>query len=84
MRELLRRLREQAGLTVPEAAERIGVHKATVYAWESEGKIPEPPQLRRAMDAYSASEEERAEVARLRAFGPDPETTGEEPPAAVA
>lgn len=30
----LRRLREGLGLTVPELAERIGVHWTTVYRWE--------------------------------------------------
>lgn len=71
MRQILRSLRERAGLSVPEAAEAIGVHKATIYAWEAGEKQPDPPALRKAMDAYGASDDERAEVARLKAFGPD-------------
>lgn len=79
MKDILKRLRERAGLPVREAAEHIGVTRATVYAWEAGEKQPDPPALRAAMDLYSASVEERDEVARLRAFGPDP--TDDAPPA---
>lgn len=76
MNEILKSLRERAGLTVQAAADKLGVHRATIYAWEgTDGKIPEPEKLRAAMDAYGATDEERAKIAALRAFGPDPERT---------
>lgn len=40
IRELWKRLgelREQKGITGPEAARRMGVHHANIYRWEQEG-----------------------------------------------
>lgn len=68
--DILRDLRERAGLTVIRAAEQIGVTRAAIYSWESGAKWPDQEPLRKAMDVYGASEAERAEVAKLRAFGP--------------
>lgn len=72
MGQILQMLRERSGLSVRQAADGIGVTRATVYAWEAGQKQPDPPALRGAMDLYAATDDERAEVARLRAFGPDP------------
>jgi transcriptional regulator with XRE-family HTH domain len=70
---ILRALRESKGLTVQAAAEAIGVHRATIYAWEAGDKLPEPTPLARAVDLYEAPQEERDRIARLRAYGPLPE-----------
>jgi DNA-binding XRE family transcriptional regulator len=76
--EILRTMRERAGLTVVQAAERIGVRRSTIYAWEGGAKIPTAPNLRTAMDAYGASAEERDRVARARAFGDGSSMCGEQ------
>ena len=76
MQTILQNLRKRAALTVREAAEALGVQRATVYAWEGGDKMPEPASLRAAMDLYSATPDERDEVARLRAFGPDADAVG--------
>ena len=76
MQTILKKLRERASLTVREAAEALGVQRATVYAWEGGDKMPEPASLRAAMDLYGATPGERAAVAQLRAFGPDDAAVG--------
>lgn len=70
MGSILRTLRERRGLGVADAAALIGVTRATVYAWEGGEKEPDKPALRSACDVYAATDDERAELARLRAFGP--------------
>ncbi len=67
---ILRNLRERARLSVVEAAGLIGVTRAAVYAWESGQKEPDKGSLLAACDVYNATEAERDELARLRAFGP--------------
>jgi hypothetical protein len=47
----------------------IGITRATIYAGESGDKEPDKPALRSACDVYGATEEERDQLARLRAFG---------------
>jgi transcriptional regulator with XRE-family HTH domain len=71
MAQLLRTLRQRAGLTVEEAAARIGVTRATVYAWEAGDKEPDKDSLRAAATAYDATEDERVRLAVARAFGVD-------------
>lgn len=70
MAAILRILRERRGLGVTEAAALIGITRATIYAWEGGAKEPDKQSLRNACDVYGATDEERAELARLRAFGP--------------
>lgn len=70
MHLILKALRSRSGLTAIEAAERIGVTRAMIYCWESGDKEPGRPSLLAACDVYGATEAERAELARLRAFGP--------------
>jgi len=36
----LRMLREKAGLTVADLAEATGIPRATLYSWESTGRMP--------------------------------------------
>lgn len=78
MDRLLKALRERNGWSVVEAAERIGVTRATVYSWENGDKEPEKPALRSLCEAYGATDTEREELAKLRAFGADADL----PPAA--
>jgi len=75
MSTLLRTLRLRAGLTVEEAATRIGVTRATVYAWEAGDKEPDKDSLRAAAAAYDATEEERVSLAIARAFGVEVDAT---------
>lgn len=74
---ILRLLRESRGLTVQSAAEAIGVHRATIYAWEAGDKLPEPEPLSRAVDLYAASKEQRDQLAHLRAYGTPSSPAGE-------
>ena len=67
--EVLRELRGRAALSVRRAALELGVTRAAVYSWESGAKRPSPPVLRRALDLYGASEEERCQVAHFYALG---------------
>lgn len=72
MGAILQTLRERAALTVIEAAERIGVTRTIVYAWERGEKAPEAENLSRACDVYGATPAERMRLAHLRAFGSEP------------
>lgn len=74
MAPLLRSLRQRAGLSVVEAAARIGVTRATVYAWESGDKEPEKDNLSALARVYEATEEERVRLAIARAYGIEPTT----------
>jgi transcriptional regulator with XRE-family HTH domain len=69
--DILRTLRKRKGYTVQQAADLIGVTRVTLHTWEGGQKAPKAPALQKAMEVYGATEDERAEVARLRAFGPD-------------
>lgn len=72
MSELLRTLRIRAGFTsVAAAAAAIGVERATVYAWEAGSKEPDKANLRTLAEVYGATDADRAELARHRAFGSD-------------
>lgn len=76
MADLLRVLRTRAGLSVIQAAERIGVARTTIYMWESGDKTPEPDSLRRAAEVYGATEQERVALAISLAYGVDPAPVG--------
>lgn len=69
MHELLKTYRESAGLTVIQAAEKIGVTRASVYDWEAGRKMPEPANMRAIADAYSLGSDQCAKLAALRTFG---------------
>jgi len=45
-------LREKAGLTVEEAAEKIGVHWTSVYDWERARKRPDIRKLPKISEIY--------------------------------
>jgi transcriptional regulator with XRE-family HTH domain len=49
----------------------LDVSKSSVYAWESGENEPAPAQLLQLANAYNATKKDRAEIARLKAFGPD-------------
>jgi transcriptional regulator with XRE-family HTH domain len=49
----------------------LDVSKSSIYAWESGENEPAPAQLLALANAYSATKKDRAEIARLKAFGPD-------------
>ena len=68
---LLKQLRERQRLRVADVATLLDVSKSSVYAWESGENEPAPAQLLALANAYNASKKDRAEIARLRAFGPD-------------
>lgn len=74
LQTLLRSLREARGLKVADVADKLGVVRGTIYAWEAGEKLPDPVNLRALADVYEATETERADLARLRAFGPDPDS----------
>jgi hypothetical protein len=49
---------------------------SAVYAWEAGEKEPGPAHLSALATAYNATKKDRAELARLRAFGPDEVSDG--------
>jgi len=68
---LLKQLRERQRLRVADVAAMLEVSKSSVYAWESGENEPAPAQLLQLANAYNATKKDRAEIARLKAFGPD-------------
>lgn len=44
--------REAAKLSVIQAADRIGVKRATIYAWENGSAFPRKEQLESVLSAY--------------------------------
>jgi transcriptional regulator with XRE-family HTH domain len=73
---LLRSLRERQRLRVADVCALLDCSPSAVYAWEAGQKEPGAAHLSALANAYSATKKDRAELARLRAFGPD-EVTGE-------
>ena len=73
---LLRSLRERQRLRVADVCAILECSPAAVYAWEAGQKEPGAAHLSALANAYNATKKDRAELARLRAFGPD-EVTGD-------
>jgi transcriptional regulator with XRE-family HTH domain len=73
---LLRSLRERQRLRVADVCALLDCSPSAVYAWEAGEKEPGAAHLSALANAYSATKKDRAELARLRAFGPD-EVTGD-------
>lgn len=74
MSALLYELRTRAGLRAEEAAAAVGVHPATVWAWEAGKREPDKAVLRRVIETYNPSPDERARLIELRALGPETTT----------
>jgi len=68
---LLRSLRERQRLRVADVSALLDCSTASIYAWEAGEKEPGPAHLSALANAYNASKKDRAELARLKAFGPD-------------
>jgi len=78
---LLKDLRERQRLRVDDVAALLDCSRSAVYTWESGGKGPAPEHLRALADAYNCTKKDRADLARLSAFGTDEEhSTDVEPP----
>lgn len=73
---LLRSLRERQRLRVADVCAILDCSPSAVYAWEAGEKEPGPAHLSALATAYNCTKKDRAELARLKAFGPD-EVTGE-------
>lgn len=58
----IRRLREAAGLTQEEVAERTGKDRSTLYRLESAQQRPQRATLIQLLDLYGASQEQRTEL----------------------
>ncbi len=58
-------------LTVREVGERYGIHKATVWRWAAEGKLPRPVRISPTAARFVLAElEERdRKLERIEAFG---------------
>ena len=74
---LLKQLRERQRLRVADVATMLDVSKSSIYAWESGENEPAPAQLLQLANAYNATKKDRAEIARLKAFGPDEVVNGD-------
>jgi len=68
---LLRSLRERQRLRVADVSALLDCSTASIYAWEAGDKEPGPAHLSALANAYCATKKDRAELARLKAFGPD-------------
>ena len=68
---LLRSLRERQRLRVADVCALLDCSPSAVYAWEAGQKEPGAVHLSALATAYNATKKDRAELARLRAFGPD-------------
>jgi transcriptional regulator with XRE-family HTH domain len=68
---LLRSLRERQRLRVADVSALLDCSTAAIYAWEAGEKEPGPAHLSALANAYSATKKDRAELARLKAFGSD-------------
>ena len=68
---LLRSLRERQRLRVADVCAILDCSPSAVYAWEAGEKEPGPAHLSALATAYCATKKDRAELARLKAFGPD-------------
>jgi hypothetical protein len=68
---LLRSLRERQRLRVADVSALLDCSPSAIYAWEAGEKEPGPAHLSALANAYSATKKDRAELARLRAFGSD-------------
>ena len=68
---LLRSLRERQRLRVADVCALLECSPSAVYAWEAGQKEPGPAHLTALANAYNATKKDRAELARLKAFGPD-------------
>jgi transcriptional regulator with XRE-family HTH domain len=68
---LLRSLRERQRLRVADVCAMLECSPSAVYAWEAGQKEPGAAHLSALATAYNATKKDRAELARLRAFGPD-------------
>ena len=68
---LLRQLRERQRLRVADVCALLDCSPSAVYAWEAGEKEPGALHMTALANAYSATKKDRAELARLRAFGPD-------------
>lgn len=53
---LMKYHRRKAGLTIPEAAEKIGCSIPSVYHWEAGEHVPKPCNLKAMADAYEVDE----------------------------
>lgn len=63
--EKIKTLREDAGLKVANVVERLGVARASVYAWEAGDHQPEPGTLLDLLDLYRPSDADQLVVWRL-------------------
>lgn len=54
----IRELRLQNKLTQPQLAEKIGVKRSTISAWEHDNGTPSPEMLSKLKDALNCSYEE--------------------------
>lgn len=68
---LLRSLRERQRLRVADVCAILDCSPSAVYAWEAGEKEPGSAHLSALATAYCATKKDRAELARLKAFGPD-------------
>lgn len=68
---LLRSLRERQRLRVADVCAILDCSPSAVYAWEAGEKEPGSAHLSALATAYNATKKDRAELARLKAFGPD-------------
>lgn len=63
----IKSLRAALGLRAVEAARRIGVARATLYAWESGEHAPDPAQLGALIRLYDCDSATELRLYRLRA-----------------
>ena len=73
---LLRSLRKRRKLTMAQVIALTGTAQSTCYWWEGPYSRPDPEDLKKLLDLYRATSEERLLAWELRAVAPARPTAG--------
>lgn len=64
--EHLRTLRKRKGFSVAKVIDALGVPRSTAYHWEGPSSRPDPVDLKRLLDLYEATADDKLRAYELR------------------
>lgn len=64
--EHLKALRRRRGFSVAKVIEDLDVPRSTAYHWEGPASRPDPVDLKRLLDLYEASDDDKLRAYELR------------------